>query len=213
MDRLSLYNDALLLCGELFLESLTEERETRRLLDQVWNSGGVRTCLEAGQWNFAMRTVRLDYDSGIQPDFGYRRAFDKPSDWVNTSGLCADEFFRVPLLRYIDESNYWYSDMDTIYVRYVSDDIGYGGNMSAWPGSFRDYIAEFFASRIIRKLANSEQEEASSLKRLEKKLIHAKSRSAMAEPTSFPARGNWSNARNRFGTRNRDDKIGGSLIG
>jgi hypothetical protein len=102
--QLDVYNDALLLCGERFLASLTEEREPRRLLDRVWASNGVRTCLEMGQWNFAMRSVQIDYDSGVQPAWGYNRAFAKPTDWVLTSGLCSDEFMRSPLTRYIDEA-------------------------------------------------------------------------------------------------------------
>ena len=56
-DRLSLYNDALLLCGERALTSLSEDREPRRLLDQIWNSGGVNVCLAEGQWFFAMRAL------------------------------------------------------------------------------------------------------------------------------------------------------------
>lgn len=210
--QLTLYNDALLLCGERGIASLTEERESRRLLDQVWASGALNYCLEMGQWNFAMRTIQSDYDTNIEPDFGYARAFEKPSDWILTCGLCSDEFFRVPLTRYIDEAGYWYSDIDTIYVRYVSNDVAYGLNMNAWPESFRDYVAEYLASRIIRKIANSEQEEASSFKRLKKKLATAKSRAAMAEPTSFIARGAWGLARNRNSFR-RDGGSSGGLIG
>lgn len=210
--QLDFYNNALLLCGERFLSSLTEEREPRRLLDQVWSSGGVRSCLENGQWNFAMRTIQIDYDSSIEPGFGYARAFTKPSDWVNTSGLCSDEFFRSPLLRYWDEAGYWYSDLDTMYVRYVSSDTGYGLNINVWPDSFREYVEEYFASKIIRKITNSEEEEAACMKRLEKKLKHAKSRAAMAEPTSFPARGNWSQSRAR-GSRRGDGGSNSNLIG
>lgn len=211
-DQLSIYNDALLLCGERALASLTEEREPRRLLDQVWAGDAVKTCLEEGQWNFAMRTVQIDYDSGIEPDFGYNRAFDKPTDWVLTSAVCEDEFFRSPLLRYVDEAGYWYSDLDTIYVRYVSDDVAYGLNLNAWPGSFAEYVAEFFASKIILKLTSSEDKEAASEKRLKKKLLHAKSRAAMAAPTSFPARGSWGLARNR-GPNRRDGGGTSNLIG
>src|SRR5438270_251157 len=83
---------AQMLCGERFLASLTEEREPRRLLDQAWASNAVRACLEMGQWNFAMRTIQIDYDSGVEPGFGYNRAFPKPTDWVNTTGVCEDEF-------------------------------------------------------------------------------------------------------------------------
>jgi hypothetical protein len=46
---------------------------------------------------------------------------------VLTSGVFQDEFMRTPLTDYADEAGYWFSDYDTIYVRYVSDDAA-----SAW---------------------------------------------------------------------------------
>lgn len=210
--QLELYNGALLLCGERELASLTEEREPRRLLDRVWTNNGVKTCLEMGQWNFAMRTVQLDYDSGVTPSFGYERAFVKPSDWVLSSALCADEYFHAPLLRYWDEAGYWYSDIDTIYLRYVSSDVLYGLNLGQWPDAFREYVEEFFASKIILKITGSAEKEADSQKRLKKKLLTAKSRAAMADPTRFLPSGNWSRARNRTGGRS-DGGNRGSLIG
>lgn len=211
--QLDIYNGALLHCGERFLASLTENREPRRLLDRVWSSNGVKTCLEMGQWNFAMRTIEIDYDTSIEPSYGYNRAFQKPDDWVLTSSLCSDEFFRMPLTRYVDEAGYWYSDLDTLYVRYVSSDTAYGMNINAWPESFREFVEAHFASKIILKLSNSEEE----LKRIEllreKFLKTAKSRAAMAEPTSFPARGAWGLARNRFPNRRDGGNSSGSLIG
>jgi hypothetical protein len=50
-----------------------------------------------------------------------RGAFAKPTDWVDTSAVCQDEYFRVPLLQYADEVGYWFADLDEIYVKYVSD--------------------------------------------------------------------------------------------
>jgi hypothetical protein len=213
--KLDVFNGALLICGERFLASLTEEREPRRLLDRVWSANGVKTCLEMGQWNFAMRSIQIDYDPSVQPSFGYNRAFSKPDDWVLTSGVWEDEFMRQPLTRYWDEANYWYSDLDTIFVRYVSSDTLYGLNLNKWPESFREYVEHFFASKIILKLSNSEDEEGKVFKLMEKKLKTAKSRAAMAEPTSFPARGAWGLARNRFPNRRDGGNTGsgGNLIG
>lgn len=212
-QKLALYNGALLHCGERFLASLTENREPRRLLDRVWDSNGVKTCLEMGQWNFAMRTVQIDYDPSIEPDFGYSRAFTKPTDWVLTAGLCADEFFRSPLVRYWDEAGYWYSDLDTMFVRYVSSDTRYGLDYGLWPDSFREFVEAHFASKIILKLSNS-QDELARVQALRTKLLKtAKSRAAMAEPTSFPARGNWGLARNRFPNRRDGGGTQGNLIG
>ena len=159
--QLSLYNDALMIIGERFLSSLTEEREPRRLLDQAWSSGtgAIRACLEEGQWRFATRTVQVDYDSGVEPDFGLPHAFQKPDDWVSTVAVCTDQYFRSPLLRYVDEAGYWYSDLETIYVRYISDDAGYGSNLGEWPESFRQFVAAHLASKIILRMSNSEEEE------------------------------------------------------
>jgi hypothetical protein len=211
--QLDIYNGALLLVGERFLSTLTENREPRRLLDRVWSSNGVKTCLEMGQWNFAMRTIQIDYDSGVEPDFGYNRAFPKPEDWVLTSGLCSDEFFRSPLTRYWDEAGYWYSDLDTLYVRYVSNDTGYGMDLNKWPESFREFVEAHFASKIILRLSNSVDELTKVEKLRTARLKTAKSRAAMAEPTSFPARGNWSLSRNRYPNRRDGGSQSGNLIG
>lgn len=212
-DQLSIYNGALLVCGERFLGSLTEEREPRRLLDYVWASNGVKECLEAGQWNFAMKGTQVDYDPGVEPDFGYNRAFAKPDDWIITSAVCADEFFRSPLTRYVDEAGYWYSDLDTIFVKYVSNDIGYGMNIGGWPESFAKYVEAHFAARIIRRLSNSDAEEVRVTKIRDDLLVKAKNRSAMAGPTVFSARGNWSLSRNRFPNRRDGGGTTGNLIG
>jgi hypothetical protein len=214
ITQLTLYNDALLECGERFLSSLTENREPRRLLDQVWASNGVKYILERGQWNFATRSQQIDYDSSINPGFGYTRAFDQPSDYCCTRAVCSDEYFREPLIRHVDEGGYWYSDLDTIYVRYVSDDPAYGMNLNKWPETFREVVAVHFASKIILKLSNSETE----LVRLEKKRDHmlkvAKNSSAQKEPTQFPPMGAWTRSRNRFPNRRDGGNFGGGpLIG
>ena len=63
--------------------------------------------------------------------------------------------------------------------------------------SFNEFVAAHFASKIIKKLSNSETEEADVLKERAKRLLVAKSKSAMADATKFPAQGNWSKARTR----------------
>lgn len=215
ITQLTLYNDALLECGERFLASLTENREPRRLLDQVWSSGGVAYILERGQWNFATRSQQLDYDSSIQPGFGYNRAFDKPADYCCTRAVCSDEFFREPLIRHVDEAGYWYSDLDTIYVRYVSSHPDYGMNLNNWPQTFREVVAVHFASKIISKLSNSSTTTTDLEKKRDHMLKVAKNSSAQQEPTQFPATGAWSRARNRFPNRRDGGNSGnnGNLIG
>lgn len=211
--QLLLYNEALTYCGERMILNLADNAEPRRLLDQVWANGGVQGCLEQGQWHFAMKAVMLDYDPSVTPDFGYRRAFNKPNDWVLTSALCTDEYFRMPDVRYWDEAGYWYTDVDTIYVRYVSSDAAYGGNLGAWPESFMQFVACHFAAKIILKISNDESKKDQLLKLREKLKKEAKGRAAMAEPTMFAAQGSWSRARMRFGRAKDGGNTGGSLIG
>jgi hypothetical protein len=210
--KLTLYNGALLVCKERFLASLTEEREPRRLLDHVWDNGGVKSCLEEGQWHFAMRTVQIDYDPAIEPEFGFRRAFEKPSDWLRTSALCADDYFHVPLTRYSDESGYWYADVDTLYVRFVSNDSSYGQDLNKWPESFARFVETHFASQIIGKLSGGAEREKEIMAKRRDLLLDAKSKAAQAEPTRFPAQGNWSLSRQGSGG-GRDRGNRGNLIG
>jgi hypothetical protein len=217
-SRLSLYNDALLLVGERSLASLSDNVETRRLLDQVWNSGAVNACLEEGQWQFAMRTIQIDYDPGITPDFGYQYAFDKPTDWVLTSAVATDEFFTTPVTRYVDESSFWFCDVSPLYVRYVSNDSSYGGDLSKWPQSFVDFVAAHLASKIILKISQDEsklslfinpQNPQHSIRG--RALTNAKSRCAMSGPVQFPVAGDWSRSRTRGSNRGDHGNTSGDL--
>ena len=217
-SRLKIYNGALLICAERQLASLTEDRKPRHLLDLVWDDGGVRYCLEQAQWHFAMRASRLDYEPSITPDWGYQRAFTKPTDWVNTSGVFSEEYLRTPLVNYADEVGYWFCDLDEIFVKYVSDDTNYGADMARWPASFTDYVKAYFASRIIRDLPGgaAKVDDICNARSgvLAKNLMIAKNKAAMSQPATFPTRGSWAAARH-YGSSlyRRDGGNTGSLIG
>ena len=221
--RLQLYNAALLLCGERQIASLTEDRESRRLLDEVYNSNGVNYCLERGQWWFAMRAVRIDYDSTQSMDFGYQYAFNVPTDWVATSAVCQDEYFNVPLIHHAAEPDFWFASITPIYVKYVSNDTAYGNDLARWPATFMDYVAAYFASRIITKLAGTKAEQREMLfgstgnnGYLAQTLHIAKNSAAKTQPTKVLAQGRWTTA--RTGRRRARGPFGdggttGSLIG
>ena len=224
ITRLQLYNNALLICGESFLASLTEAREPRRLLDQVYQSNGVNYCLEAGQWQFGRRAVEIDYDPSIDPGFGYQYAFTKPDDWVRTAAVCTDSRYNNPLSAYADEMGNWYSDITPIYVKYISNDAAFGGDLSLWPATFCDYVATYFASKIIHKLAGDKSSQMLTIfgppgqpqkGLLAISLHNALSKSAQTQPTVWPAQGTWSRSRGRWwrGGPFGDGGDTGSLIG
>lgn len=226
ITRLQLYNNALMHCGERALASLSEEREPRRLLDQVYTTTGITYALEQAQWWFAMRASMIDADPDVAPTFGYTNAFTKPSDWIRTCAVCSDEFFRTPLLAYADEMGgsaaSWYADITPIYVKYISNDDDFGGNLSAWPATFCDYVSALFASRIINKLGGDRTNQQATLLgppgqpqkgTLAMSLHTAKAKAAQTQPTQYLAQGNWSRARmgRRGGYNDRGNQ--GSLIG
>ena len=216
-SRLEIYNNALLICGERFLADLTEDRLPRHLLDHVWDNDGVKKCLEAGQWKFAMRAVSVTYDPAIDPAFGYTRAFEKPDDWCATAGVCSDEYFKVPLLEYVEETSHWFADLDEIFVRYVSNDASFGGDLSKWPAKFEEYVSTYFASKIIMGLSKDDKKLNAILHPksglLAKALMSAKSLDAMSGPTTFPAEGNWTSSRRRGSSNRRDGGSRSNLTG
>lgn len=194
-SQLNVYNDALRLVGERQLVSLTENREPRRLLDAVWD-GAIDYCLEQGQWNFAIRSQRLTYSPSVEPPFGYRRAFDKPADYVRTVAITSDERFNNALLSYTDEAGFWFSDLDEIYLRYVSKDESFGKDTSLWPQTFRHFVAAYLAIQIAPRLKNDTDGDR-LLRDYRMKKIDALTKDAMQEATKRVPSGSWVNSRRR----------------
>lgn len=218
-SRLKIYNGALLLLGERKLASLSEDREPRRLLDEVYDDGGIEYCLEQGQWQFAMRVSKLTYEASVTPQFGLRRAFTRPTDWVIASRICHDEYFRSPVIDYRDVTDYIFADVDELYVQYVSKDTTYGLDFSRWPPAFTEYVKAYFASRIVIGLKGDDKDMVDGLlhpKRgiLARARLIAMNRDAIGGPPAFRPHGSWVGAR---GGRGRgpmgDGGNSGSLIG
>ena len=204
--KLSLYNGALRHLGQGKLSAIDEGVENRRLLDDIYDDQAIKTVLEMGLWNFAMRTVKVEYDTSIEPDFGLRRAFSKPTDWVRTAEAASDEHFTTPLidLEFRDEQGYWFADIDSIYVRYVSDDDEYGSDLSLWPLSFVKCFEWFLAWELTPRLAENKTSQDEVWKMLQDQLKNARSKDALNEGVKFPPAGGWASARGGFRRGRRD---------
>lgn len=201
-SKLALYNASNLILGERKLSSLTENRPSRRRLDSVFDDGGVKSCLQSGFWNFAMQTVELTYSPSVSPAFGFQYAFDKPTDWVRTFMVSQEGSFACPYLGYEDQGAYWYADIDTLYVRYVSDDAELGGDLSLWPENFTRYVEHYFAWRIAKATSNSNTDKEQLAVEMKRLLNVARATDAMDETTRFPPQGSW--VRSRRGGRGSD---------
>lgn len=194
VDKLSLYNGAILLLGGKTLATLTEERKSRRILDAIWEDA-IQHCLSQGYWNFAMRSVCVQHTPSIEPDFGYAYAFTKPEDFICLASMSLDEFFHTPLNDFADEQQYWFSHYTEMYVSYVSDHPDYGGSLANWSSSFTRYVELYLASRA----APSVTHEASMVERLEQKMQRAlqlaKNKDAMNQGTKHKPLGALASSR------------------
>jgi hypothetical protein len=195
ITQLQLYNGALRLLGERSIASLSEAREPRRVLDGIWSEGARDFCLSQGQWNFATRTMKLDYDPDITPAFGLRYAFGKPTDWVRTTAFCWDEYFQQPNLNYVDEGGFWFADCPEIYVKYISSDEAFGYDLSLWPANFSRFVQAYMAFEAAPRVASSAALQEEIRRTMAKRKTEALSTDAMDEPTRFPARSSWTIAR------------------
>lgn len=200
--QLSIYNGACAAIGERQLQPASagatysiENRESRRALDDVWNRGGVRTCLSMGLWNFAARGVQWNYDPDITPPFGYQCAFELPEDWVRWMAVCVDPYMSSPLLQYTDEGSYFYCDLQILWVKYVSADPAFGMNMAMWPDNFQRYVELYFGEAIDLRIRQDEKKRQETERRRDLSLKKAKSTDAMNEATALLPPGMWRQAR------------------
>lgn len=205
---LGLYNAALMEIGEGTLASVSEARKPRYVLDTVY-SNVLATCLEAGEWNFAIREVTLAYDSTITPEFGFPYVFAKPSDWVRTSALAANDTYTPPLAdhEYKDDVNYWSAGVTPLYVRYVSNSTDWGLNLSNWPMAFQRFVEVALADRIVMAITqNSTDKDRLERLTLPKAKRQALNKDAMNEGAKFRRVSTWNASRGGGGSRERGNR-------
>ncbi len=210
VSKLSLYQGALLNLSVEKLSGISEDIEPRHVMDRVWDNQLRDRVLQMGQWNFATRSVKLESSTSTTPTFGYQYAFDKATDFVRTIGVCQDEYFNVPLTRYVDEASWWFSDLDPIYVRYISNDTSYGYDYSLWPPNFSEFVEYYMAYKTGGRIKG--QYDIKALKESMKEALKAaRSTDAMESPARFSPLGSW--ARSRQGRRGDDRGSRHRLIG
>lgn len=193
--RLSIYNGACAVIGERALVSTTEVRESRRALDDIWDRGGVGTCLAMGLWKFATRGIQWNFSPDFTPPWGYQCAFNLPADWVRWVAVCQDPYFSVPLIQYSNEGQFFFCDLQQLWVRYVSNDAKFGMNLSVWPDAFQRYVEAYFGAGIAQRITGDEKKTKKAEEVRDEFLTKAKSTDAMNEATAMLPAGNWRQAR------------------
>lgn len=193
--KLSIYNGALSLLGETPLSSLSEDRSARYWLDRSWDDGLINYCLEQAQWSFATRTLEMTYSTSIVPAFGFQYAFEVPDDFVELNSFWVDPWCQNPLDTYFFEASVIYAASDTIYMKYISNDSNYGGNLARYPQTFTRYVECRLASLVQANITNSENTQAKIDRSEAKALMTAKNMDKRLKPKDTLPLGNWTKSR------------------
>jgi len=210
--KLGLFNAALQEVGDYNLTDTGDRVEAARVVVNVYDNV-VKYCLSSGAWNFAMNTVKLDADTGISPNFGPTEVFAKPTNWLRTFGVSADDRFENPVIDYLDDQEYWAAESSPLYFRYTSNDTGTGLDLANWPVAFTRYVELELAHRILPRLSQNKGDKERIKRDLREAKRDALSQDAMNEAQPrFPPTSSWTRARGR-GARRRDRGNTGSLTG
>lgn len=199
---LTIYNGALAHLGEQALTTTSDAVDRRRKLDAVYDKAKA-WCLESGFWNFAIRSVESTPDAPT-PEFYYAYQYTKPSDWVRTAAISASESYDPPLNDFMDITGTWLSNVNPMYVQYVSNHATAGGGLlSAWPASYEEFVSGYLAQLACMSIT----QDKGLYDRLKMTIVpdlrkSALSRDAMNGPSKrFPV-GTWVRARgNDIGRR------------
>lgn len=203
--KLSIYNQSLGHLGERRLASLTEDREPRKVLDDYYDDV-VEYCLQMEDWEWGSLRVSIDASASLTPDFGYDNAFVKPTDFVRLVAISANANYDPPLLQFTEEQGYWYADCDPLYVRYVSNGITVGKDLSAWPKLFEDYVVIRLAMQIQQRIKPDDNLSLLLEKRERKALSAARNLNMKHRPPQFQPLNTWVASRSWGLNRSRSDR-------
>lgn len=192
-DWMNIYNDALLILGLDALTSTSDDSGRRFKLSQALSTGIVEALMEDCGWQFGFSTEKLEYDSGIEPDWGYSYAFEKPSNLHRIDGLYYDEFLQVPLKEYHDEGNYFYTDVTEFYFQFVSTD--FITTPANWPTHFKKLVAAKMAKDAGAALRSEGADVNNAIAIFNEREKNSKSIDAMQSPPRKLAQGSWTRAR------------------
>jgi hypothetical protein len=212
--QLTIYNDVLTQkLGETKLASLSENREPRRILDDIWDSGNgaPKYCLELGQWKFAEKRAKLTGVANTDDALAYRFYYAKPADFVSINIMADDNTYNSPLIdnQYIYSNDKFYSDFDYLFIAYVSNHASYGMDLAKWPPSFVDLVQLRMAYLACNRIVNSGTDKEAIYKQWQEAEKIAKNQDFRHMPTRYPRSGSWVRARR---TGRYVDRVSGSTL-
>lgn len=160
VDKLSLYNNALLLIGQRSLSSLSEDREPRYLLDASYALDAIEYCLEVVAPVFARKTSLISTVT-VSAEHDLDNVHTLPADYISIVGVYSDAKLDQEINRYIIEGNTLSCEYASIHLRYVSNDAV--TTFTYWSPSFSRVVAAYLAREISIKLSPDKTEDMNVL--------------------------------------------------
>lgn len=215
ITKLQLWNDALAAQGQAVLLATDEAGVAGATLAEMFDRT-VLYCLEQGYWNFATKTATLATEGGTVL-FGYTYPYQKPTGWMRTILLSANEDYWPPFEQYEDANDQIHADVSPLYMAYVDSVTALateGNPITApydWPESFSTYVSMELAKRICRRIGGASDEYDRLVQLAKNARDDGLSKDATNEGVRYPPDGRWTMSR-RGGTRG-DRGRRGSLVG
>jgi hypothetical protein len=149
--QLSLYNGALRLLKSRALSSLSDNTPERHQLDSVY-AGAKAFVLEQAQWSFASASTSLAGTVSSNRGFAYR--FTKPSAFCRLISISSSAAYYPPLEEYAEDATYWFANVSTIYITYVSTTVA--DDLDLWPETYAKVVESYLAMEVAPHLSKSD---------------------------------------------------------
>ena len=193
-DWLPIYNEALSILYRARITTLTDERQDVIALHTAREGLLVRSLIEDHPWHFARKCLKIDPNTHLEPSFGYRNGFNKPTDILRFHGIFLDEFCQIPLKFYREENKVYYTDADPIYLDYIPDSLE--RDPSSWPAYFWRYVAAALAKSAKGQIPDLRPDAAeNAMEEFKRRKSDAENNDFMRSPPQAIASGSWVRAR------------------
>lgn len=210
-DKLAVWKQALIHLGKATITTLTDDVEARYVFDGAW-PGVVAEAFNAGDWNFAKKSVSLSASGSGTAAPGWTYVWDYPDDYERTIVVSSIADFHTPFYEFLDEGGFLHTNTLPIYLRYISDAKQADDQIPTWPTMFWRLVAMKLAHETAERITGSSTKKQELERELGIALRKAKSVDARNENNKRIATGSW--LRSRLGGYGQlGDNRGGTLVG
>ena len=174
--KTTLYRNAILLLKSNAVDVATTDDNAFVNTFDLFYDRALAFALQSGDWNFATRTASIEASEDVEPEFGYSFAIVKPDDYAGRIvAISSNARFDPPLNDYHEDgglAGYIWCDHDPLYLRWVSNSVEYGLNLSIWSPAFERYFEHEIAWRGAGVLTNMSAAEKEAFRKEKNRALH-----------------------------------------